>query len=878
MFTNNKITKAVRIALIAGVASTSSVAFAADKNESTAEEVERVAVTGSRIQRTDMEGISPITVISREDLEVSGEVSVADVLRDSNFNSFGSSSESSGTGGGQQGIAGVSLRGLGADRSLVLVNGKRVAPSPAAGGGSANLNAIPMAAVDRIEIVSNGASAIYGSDAIGGVVNVILRKDYEGVSVAGAVGRPSQEGGDENQISLVMGVSGEKGSFVMSAEFSDREVIFSRDREYTKSAAGEKWADNTGISSNARNIRHLIDTDGDGGFDRIEWSALEDQCDTSLGFIGVQVREGSQPGTMCGYDYSKIAAETANLTNSSLYARGVYEVNDDVTFNLNTLATRTTSWGRFAPAAGNFNVTGTDMANDSVELADGESVVASRAYWRFTDNGPRDQRTDGSNFDMNMYLDGLTDWGTWTVGYHRNVANITNLGSGYINRPFAEQFAAEGTLTDERSIALMSHTISTFNKTDYASVNAGLGIDSLFTIGGNDVGAYFYAERTETTYVSQADDLSNASAVIGSAGGSAKGEREVTSLAAEFLFPLSDDLEVTLAARYDDFSDFGDNISPQLGATYNINDEWKLRASIGEGFRAPTFANLYSQSEGFPWLFVPGVGWGQYLTKTVGNEDLDAEKSDQFAFGIIGEIVDGVSFTLDYQRIEISDMISYESAANIWSKHQDGITLKPNTSITMIGNLPEELQATYINEGEMRAQFIDFDLRAVQETSFGEFRQNLAISYTLDYSTLEETSNADGETREVLLDQAGLRGLPQYRMNLGLAYIYEDHSITLTAKYIPTQLNRFELNENGTKYIASENDSAVSGQHTKIASYTDLDINYTWQAQDNLRLTVGARNLTNEDPRFRDVAESQYSSSLYSIQGRTVFAGFKYDF
>ena len=878
MFTNNKTAKAVRLALIAGVATTALAAPAVFAAEEEKEEVERIAVTGSRIQRTDMEGVSPITVITREDLEISGEVSVADVLRDSNFNSFGSAAESSGTGGGQGGVASVGLRGLGADRTVVLINGKRIAPSPAAGGGSANLNAIPFAAVERIEILTGGASAIYGADAVGGVVNIILRKDFEGVSISASMGRPSREGGDENKASIVFGASGEKGSFVMSAEYSDREIIMDRDRSYLKSQIGEKWADNTSISTYGRNIRQLVDVDGDGEWDRIEWTALEAQCATDPSFAGVQVREGSQPGTMCGYDYSGSKATTANLRNASIYSRGVYEINDDLSLSINTLATLFNSSSIYAPAAGGFNITGTSLAADAITLAAGETVVASKAYWRFTDNGLRESNQEGYNFDVNMYLDGSTDWGNWTVGYHNNVANITELGTGYVNKVFAEQFAAAGTLTDQRSIDLMAHTISTYNKTKYTSFNAGVGVDALFSLPAGDVGAYFYAESTDTSYVKQSDSLSDASAVIGSAGGSAQGDRQVISLAAEFAIPVIDNLELTFAVRYDDFSDFGDNVSPQLGALYNITDDWMVRANVSKGFRAPTFANLYTQSEGHPWVYVTGVGWAQYLTKTVGNSELKAEKTDQFSIGIVGNITDNISMTLDYSRTEIRDLIAYEGAASIWSKHSNGIALKDNTSVTLVGSIPDSFQATYINEGKLEASYIDFDIKATQETSFGEFTQRLAVAYVVEYSTQEQTSDADGNDQTVMLDTIGLLGSPQYRAAMTFGYTYEDHSVALAFKYIPTTVNTFELNDAGTKYITSENDPAESGQYTKVASYTDIDITYTWQAMDNLVLSLGARNLTDEDPRFEDTKSSQFSSTLYSIQGRIIHAGFKYDF
>ena len=137
--------------------------------EQEATELDVVQVTGSHIKRAVIEGALPVTVIDRQDIDISGDISVADFLRNTTFNSFGSFRPQSGS--SAQGFAEISLRGLGSGRSLVLIDGRRVPYSPATGSGQ-DLNSIPLAAVERIEILSDGASAIYGSDAIGGVVNV----------------------------------------------------------------------------------------------------------------------------------------------------------------------------------------------------------------------------------------------------------------------------------------------------------------------------------------------------------------------------------------------------------------------------------------------------------------------------------------------------------------------------------------------------------------------------------------------------------------------------------------------------------------------------------------------------------------------------------
>lgn len=174
----NLLSNAVRLGLTASAVSlmglVSAPVFAQDEEAADDEgkTMERIEVTGSRIKRADVEGSLPITVIDRQDIDASGDTNVADFLRNTTFNSFGSFRPQSGS--SAQSFAEVSLRGLGGSRTLVLIDGRRAPVSPTTGSGQ-DLNSIPLAAVERIEILSDGASAIYGSDAIGGVVNIITR-------------------------------------------------------------------------------------------------------------------------------------------------------------------------------------------------------------------------------------------------------------------------------------------------------------------------------------------------------------------------------------------------------------------------------------------------------------------------------------------------------------------------------------------------------------------------------------------------------------------------------------------------------------------------------------------------------------------------------
>ena len=199
-------------------------------------ELQRQVVTGSRIKRIDLEDARPVVVISREEIELSGQDSVADVLRNSPVNSFGSSREVSGN--SWLGQATINLKGVGSTRTLVLLDGRRMPRSPVTANQANDLNIIPLAAVDRIEILSDSASAIYGSDALAGVINIIMRKDYDGFEVGGGVSRPTRDGADVDSGGITVGGSTNRGRFLFTGSFRNKTHIASADRFYSKGNDG----------------------------------------------------------------------------------------------------------------------------------------------------------------------------------------------------------------------------------------------------------------------------------------------------------------------------------------------------------------------------------------------------------------------------------------------------------------------------------------------------------------------------------------------------------------------------------------------------------------------------------------------------------------
>ena len=219
----NPLVKAVRNALFAGVAA-SLVAgpsvFAAEEVADDEDE-NTVTITGSRIKRTDFEGALPVTVIDREQIELSGESNAADFLRNLTFNSSGSFRPQSGS--SAQGTASINLRGIGSSRTLVLVDGRRLPKSPSTGSNQ-DLNTVPMGAIERIEILSDGASAVYGSDAMGGVINIITREDFQGAQISVGSSQVSlpNDGGDREEGSIVFGAASDTSSLMGGVSWNDR--------------------------------------------------------------------------------------------------------------------------------------------------------------------------------------------------------------------------------------------------------------------------------------------------------------------------------------------------------------------------------------------------------------------------------------------------------------------------------------------------------------------------------------------------------------------------------------------------------------------------------------------------------------------------------
>ncbi|MGF1687965.1 TonB-dependent receptor [Photobacterium japonica] len=865
----NKKTTALSVAISLALGS-SFVASAAYAEEQQVEKLQKMKVTGSRLTRASMEGSTPVAVIGRAEIERAGDVSIADVLRKTSYNSFGSYSESSGS--SWQSQATVSLRGLGASRTLVLVNGKRLPGSATMGGGAANINVIPAAIVERVEVMADGGSAVYGSDAVAGVVNIILKDEFDGLNVTVGGGIPSREGGDEKNVSFVAGTSGEKGNIYFSFEHDSKDEIYLRDRDYLRSTNTDSsnFFDMSGVSIFGRNVYHNGELKPIAG----SFDAATGKCNGD-GFVGVTNYPGL--GDMCGYDYTAEAAQSASLERNTVFVNGNLFLTDTTTFNSQILLSRNESFGRFAPAAGLFSVDPTTAGGADFFADNGLDPAAGPAsvYYRFTNVGTRDTSVTDFQADMKFGLDGSVETDAvgeiiWDAGYHLNFSNSQERGTGYVLRPAVEALVDEGEFQNGEFSASATDDLaantSRESQMEMHQFNAGLQFD-VAEVGDITIPLYVGTEYTTYDYFDHYDAQSEAGNIIGSAGNSAGGDRTTYAFFAESLIAFTDELEMNIAARYDHYSDFGSSVSPKVSFRYQPLDNLMFRAGAGLGFRAPSLSNLYgadSESNDYAKDYVYCEANGisdadcpekQYSTTRTSNEDLDAEKSRSFNFGISYSPVDDLDLTLDYYNIQIEDTIVMNTLQSMIDQERNTGSTNPNVVRDDNGNI---VSATVplSNIGTLNTSGIDFKANYIYDLDWGSIRYDFSGSYVLEY---ESPEFVNGPTN----NKIGRNGLPQYRFQTGVGLnAFDDHDVYLSADHIADQAQDVDKDYNQTGHISSQ---------------TVWNVAYNYQAPWDARFTAGVRNMFDEDPSFES-DDVTYNSDLYSIQGRVFFVKYSQDF
>jgi iron complex outermembrane receptor protein len=674
-----------------------------------ADNVEEVVITGSRIKRDSLNSAAQVTTITSEDISASSGLLTADVLRNTIYNSFGSTGPTAGD--GAMSNATINMRGLGSARTLVLMDGRRMPGSPHLGGsGAVNINMIPTVAVDRIEILADGASSVYGSDAIAGVVNVITKKGFDGLEFTFRRGDRDRDDGEENAVQMLYGATNDKGYITLAVEHDERDEIYLKDRWYTQATAEDRDGDGVidlynetyGLSWYSRNLADpvtgdimatptcpgSVDNPTDGWWGPNFGGAAFGQGATSTPSNGGPARG------ICGFAWADIMVADAATFRDSITTNFEYEISDKVNLYSRVNYLRNESTGRFAPPA---------AAYPGILVGDDNNPydVPVTGYWRWTEIGNRGMHFVDTGMDAVFEVTyEMNDDVEVVVGKQINKFYGTDIGRYYLSYAgLSHNILQEEPFGSAKGAAAMSSTTLVEYTNHYEKTDVVVQVDDIYDLPGGAVVAAFGIENITNEYSAEFDKHSENSLVGGSAGNSGAGYREIDSIFAEVLLPVMDNLEVTASFRSDDYSDVGSADSFKLGALWVPMDGTTVKFNFGEGFRAPTMDDLYGATtfsavsvKDYAACAAGGVASAKCPTKQVStlikaNPNLGPESSESFTFsveqdmGMLVDALDGLNVRFDYYEITINDAIASISTQDVmWNDFVGGSALSNNVT------------------------------------------------------------------------------------------------------------------------------------------------------------------------------------------------------
>ena len=920
----NKLTSAVRIALAVGTAFTANAAFAQDADNSSQTRLETVTVTGSRIRSVDVETSQPVFTVSQADIQKTGLTNVGDIL--SHLTVAGPRTFSKAavlTSNPEQGGEYVNLFNLGEQRTLVLVNGKRWATSLA---GFTDISTIPSSMIERIEILKDGASAIYGSDAVAGVVNIILKDRYSGAEGSVYYGQNDGDDGVVKQYDFTAGTSTDKASVVFGATYKKQDPVWAcrnQDTCYTYgpnhassglSGTGPwgrfrvKSSSNAGPTGSTYVINHTGTWDGIGqGADSRNLGnyhvgqTVDDYYNPPLQMNLAGSGELKSAFTSVRYDL----ADWVQFKGTALYSERS-TVSQVAGYPLNSLSQPT--FPVYVDANSYYNpIPGSDLFfyRRTIELP------------RITNNNVKSYHFDGG-------FEGAFDFGghsyNWDVGFNYNKYDASIQGSGNLNLSNLKKALGPSFLNSNGVVQcgtaaapisldacvpfdiLGGPSASTPAALAYinAPSNELLGITSkeftanitgpLFTGWAGDIGAAVGYEHRQISGFDHLDGLVKAGLSTDLSGGNTDASYSTNEFFAELNVPLLKDLpgakelSLDVAARYSDYSTFGNTTNPKFSLAWRPMDDLLVRGTYGKGLRAPTIDDLRgggSQSfdyytdpcdarfgaaasnpaiaakcaaQGLPANFrqlastglpisAPNTQGTTPFNAGVGNDTLQPEKSTSKTAGFVysPQWIDGLSLSADWYDIKITNSITALSANYVLNQCYTGAD---PSFCTQFSRDPVTGQVINLSRGNRNTGYTQtegwnfgFTYR-LPETSFGVFAASFDGNYLKKYE-YQATNNSEA------VNYVGQWSFPRWRANAALDWSLGNFNARWAVRYqgafrdqcwdnsdpsAPVECS--QPNFAGTNWLNGNGNGGIGANRIGAIVFNDVNVGYNlpWKA------------------------------------------------
>ena len=884
--------------------------------------LDKVEVTGSNIARVEGESGLPVQVITREEMLNGGVQTMQELLERISANqSFGAFNEAKGVGNTLVGFTAASLRGLGSQRTLVLMNGRRLAPYAVSGGQSVDLSGIPASAIERVEVLKDGASAVYGTDAIGGVINFILRKDYQGAEINANYYVTDQGGGNNEHVNITAGhgdLAKDTYNFFISADYFKQDSLKASQRESTKTAyIPGLGLDRTSFASFPANIAQTDvatgETYGFGGLRNptipFPGDATATSCAPPYSIPSLPPPPPFKPYT-CGFDYASVSETIPEVEKANVVSRFTSQIDADNQF----FAEGSYYYGKFTQRIAPTPVASFDTpapltmslpptspyypAAFVAGLKNGDPTQPIELFYRTVELGPRTVQAKVDQWNAVVGLQGtIKGWDYQLAANYTANQQIESYVSGWVYAGKFGELLRSGVVNPfgantDAVLELMRATQITGQANDNRATNYGVDFklaNTVYDLPSGPVAVAFGVEgRRESLEQTNSDFIVNGDAL--SSGGAvptlAPVRRTVLSLFGEVNIPILKTFEANVAVRYDHYSDFGGTTNPKVTLRWQPSMALLLRGAYGTGFRAPTLSDLFqpqSLQSGFDMvpdpIRCPVIGddsaecLGIYQTKGGGNPALQPETSEQVNAGIVVAPTVQFSASLDYYWVRVKNVIEIVPLDTIlgpgYAKWAPGYVVRSPPD-AQYPNLPGPIDYVVqysTNVGTITTSGIDLNLQwRSPSTPAGQLTFGLNGTYVLEYTH-------SGFESSTVPPSVGTRGpdgaIARYRQYAQLNWMLAPWGATLA--------NTFQL---GYTEPCLGNDA--SGCTTRsVGSYSVWDLQGRYTGFKNMTLTLGIRNALDTPPPVSNQSTDSQAGidpSYADPRGRMFYGAIRYAF
>ncbi len=930
--TRNKLLVAIHAAAISTAGLTATLSSAVFAQTNSQDSVQEVVVIGSAIKRKDLEGALPIQVLTEDALARTGVVTTTELMDKipamQGFTSVGDS-----VGGGGGGVRTASIHSIGENYTLVLLNGRRMAPADS--GSAIDISAIPMSMLQQVDVLTDGAGALYGSDAIAGVVNFQLKKEVNETTVSVRYSEPTAGAGESSDIDLITGfgsLANDGYALVAGYNHHDQKQLAAHDRDFAKTGiikvtdpktgkagiffngSGNAIPGNATVTFTDPSIADDPDTEINESEDSISFNPYQKAN-------GTCAEHNFQVGSTCQFDYTSTVEVVPESTTDSLFLNGHYKINDDLTAYSTLVYSKNSLTSRIAPYP-----TGNVLLPNDSELVSkyvlpyltqvqSDNLIDVSGTWRAL---PAEGRTDEYVSDAIHFVIGfegaMGDFDYSGAYTYSSNSQEDNYPTGWLLAdPFIELVSSGGLdifttpdkITDAEKTALAKtiyHGPWDTHDIDINSLEGQVSKPVFALDGGNAVLAAGVDVRS-LSFKRELADVNKTEAILFLSKDTPYDmSRSQWAVFTELLLPFTNAFELTASTRYDsidavDSEGFGtvgkksDDTTYKLSARWKLSDEFSLRGSVGTGFKAPSLLEVAEPLTDF------GVTSGTYLCPFTGSDPyaayclpdefqpnvyregsakLKPETSDQSTIGFVFTPNKNFNVTVDYWKVEITDVVERLTEQKIMENpdvYRDLFTYKTN-----LATQKKELaiiQAA-VNGGSFNASGIDYNMSQTFNLDVGTLTATLTGTYML-----ESKSSLNGSS----LGKFGGDEKVTFRnqINFGLTLDQKLLSHSLSVNYKSGYLDQAQ-----TYNLIDENGDVDYGTDTDIQLNVPSYYTVNWQSKlklldDKLGLTLGVNNLLDKEPplslRVNGAGHQVGWDPRYTdAYGRTVFLQASYTF